>query len=84
MDPVDFRILEESRRFRAALPELLKQHAGKWVVFKDGEVRIVTDDEDSAYVWGLEHYGARGGFVVAPVDEDQGPRPATFELAEHA
>ena len=58
-------------RFRAALPELLKDHAGKWVVFRDGQVVSVHDDEEAAYRAGREAFGLRGGHVVAPVEEQR-------------
>ena len=31
------QVLHETLRFRAAVPELLKQHAGEWVVFREGK-----------------------------------------------
>jgi hypothetical protein len=70
------RVLEETRRFRDALPELLNEHAGKWVVFKDGRVVSVHKDEDEAYRAGLEKFGREGGHVIAPVIPDV-PAPIT-------
>lgn len=64
------RVLEETRRFRAALPELLKEHPGKWVVFKDGAVHSIHDTEEEAYGAGLTAFGRDGGHVVAPVIQE--------------
>lgn len=70
------KVLQETLRFRAALPELLKDHPGKWVVFKDGQVQSVHDKEVEAYRAGLEKFGRNGGHVIAPVVE-QKPAPVT-------
>jgi len=70
------RVLQETLRFRAALPDLLKTHPGKWVVFRDGEVKSVHETEEEAYKAGLEKFGRDGGQVVAPVVE-QPPIPIT-------
>jgi hypothetical protein len=70
------RVLQETLRFREALPELLKTHRGKWVVFRDGEVKSVHDTEEEAYTAGLAAFGRDGGQVIAPVVE-QPPVPIT-------
>jgi hypothetical protein len=57
------------RRFAAALPRLKPQYAGRWVVFKDGEVASAHDSEEAAYRAGLEQFGRLGGQVVARVAE---------------
>lgn len=65
----DEKVLEETKLFRAALPELLRKHRGKWVVFLGGEVKSVHDDELGAYSEAVLKYGTDGGYVVAPVIE---------------
>lgn len=70
------KVLEETRRFRQALPDLLKEHAGKWVVFKDGTVQSIHESADDAYRAGLEKFGREGGQVIAPVVPDN-PAPIT-------
>jgi len=70
------RVLEETIRFRESLPELLKEYPGKWIVFKDGQVQSVHENEEEAYRAGLERFGREGGHVVAPVVE-QPPVPFT-------
>jgi hypothetical protein len=76
------KVLQETIRFRQALPELLKAHAGKWVVFRDGEVQSVHDSEEEAYRAGLEKFGREGGHVVAPVVEER-PAPITAGVLFH-
>ncbi|MCC7542382.1 MAG: hypothetical protein IT379_39555 [Deltaproteobacteria bacterium] len=61
------RVRAETMLFRAALPGLLTTHAGKWVVFRDGHIQSVHDDEGDAYSAGIDAFGVDGGFVVAPV-----------------
>lgn len=70
------RVLQETLRFRAALPELLAKYPGKWVVFKDGKVDSVHDTEELAYTSALRAFGREGGMVVAQVVA-QDPRPIT-------
>ncbi len=70
------RVLQETLRFREALPALLVEHAGKWVVFKGGQVQSVHETEDEAYRAGLEKFGRDGGQVIALVIE-QRPAPVT-------
>lgn len=70
MDANAQRVLEESKRFRARLPELLPRYSGRWVVFLEDEVRGVFDDEEDAYVAAVQEFGVRGGFVIARVAPD--------------
>jgi len=72
------RVANESARFRAAIPQLLAQYGGKWVVFRDGAVVSVQPDEESAYVAGLQRFGPGGGHVVAVVLE---PEPVLLSAA---
>ena len=61
------RVREEMGRFREALPRLLSELEGRWVVFRDGEVVSVHDDEEQAYIAGMERFGPDGGQVIALV-----------------
>ncbi len=76
------KVLQETLRFRTALPELLKKHSGKWVVFKDGEVQSFHDNEEEAYRAGLERFGREGGHVIAVVTEEK-PTPVTAGVLFH-
>lgn len=69
----DRKVSEEMARFRAALPSLLEDPAlaGKWVVFKDGEVVQAFDDRTEGYHWAVEHLGRLSGFVLAPVEPER-------------
>ena len=64
------RVQAEMGRFRAALPRLLTEMRGKWVVFRDGQVQGVFDSEEAAYIDGLKRYGSDGGHVVAQIVEE--------------
>jgi len=61
-------VLEETLRFHAALPELLKKYAGQWVVFLEGQVASVHPSEDDAYQAGLHQYGPYGSYIVDRVE----------------
>jgi len=67
MADVRKKVREEYERFLVALPKLLETIAGKWVVFLDGEVQGVFNDDASALNDAVARYGVVGGFVVAPV-----------------
>jgi hypothetical protein len=76
MDEIERKVLEETKRFLAALPELLQHHAGRWVVYRDGQVVSDHATEDEAYQAAVERFGHSAGYVVAPVVET-GPTPVT-------
>jgi hypothetical protein len=42
------KVLKETQLFRAALPALLEQHRGEWVVFLDGEVKSFHRSEEES------------------------------------
>lgn len=63
------RVHEEMGRFLKALPALLLKLRGKWVVFKDGEVKSIHTSEDEAFLAGREAFGSQGGHVIAEVAE---------------
>ena len=67
LTPIQAKVYEESKRFKEALPSLLKTLEGKWVVFRNGEVVCVQDDEEAAYIAGIELFGVYGCHVVAQV-----------------
>jgi hypothetical protein len=69
-DEVHQRVLEESKRFRERLPELLAKYDGRWIIFLRDEVQGDFDDEEAAYTAAVRRFGVRGGFVIARVDED--------------
>ena len=70
------KVLAETIRFREALPTLVEQYRGKWVVFMGGEVKSVHPDEHVAYEWAVQHLGTGAGYVIAPVVEAK-PTPVT-------
>ena len=76
MGTVSEKVLQETKLFRAALPGLLAEHRGQWVVFIDGSVRSFHDDEKSAYDAAVQEFGPGTGYVIAPVSETH-PTPVT-------
>jgi hypothetical protein len=69
MPDVAERVLEQTKLFHRALPELLHKYRGRWVVFVDGQVKGVHASEEEAYGAAVQAYGPNGGFVIAPVVE---------------
>jgi hypothetical protein len=76
MNPVEELVLEETRCFRAAIPQLMQQYRGRWVVFRGGKMRGDYASADGAYCAALKIFGADGGFVVGQVAEF-GPTPVS-------
>lgn len=64
---VERRVLAESRRFRAQLPDLMLAYADRWVVFFGGVVLSVHDSEEDAYLAGLQNPGPGSGHVIVQV-----------------
>lgn len=65
-------VRQEMKRFREALPRLLKgPYAGKWVVFKDGDVRTAHETAAEAHKAGARALGIFGGQVIAQVVEEK-------------
>lgn len=62
------KVLEETKRFQANLPELMKELEGRWVLYKDGRVTAVFQTEDEAFKAGLETFGLDGGHIVICVE----------------
>lgn len=67
MSLLEQTILRESRKFRELLPSLLHLYAGKWIVFRCGQVVSVHTMEIDAYTMGVKLFGVDGGFVIAQV-----------------
>lgn len=63
------RVREETKRFRAVLPELCTKHSGQWVVFRDGKVHSLHSNPDKAFRAGLDAFGREGGQVIAQIIE---------------
>src|SRR5262249_3446992 len=70
MDEIDQKILEESRRFYAALPpRWLPTPAGQHVVSRDNAVPAAFPARAAAYRSAVHQFGVDGGMVVARVEE---------------
>lgn len=68
------RVRTQYEQFLAALPRLLRDHAGRWAVWLDG-LQSVHDTEEDAERWALARYEDDAGFVVAPVET---PKPVAL------
>ena len=73
-------VLEETRRFREALPVLLESHEGCWVVFKNGVVASSHTSQDEACQAGLAAFGPYSPHVIDRVEE----KSAVLMSAVHA
>ena len=84
MSRLEKAVLAQTKKFRAMLPTLLRQHAGLWVVFRDDAVVSTHKTEEEAFTAAVAAFGPTGGFVVAQVVETA-PTPlnaaAAFGLA---
>lgn len=66
---IERRVADEMAKFEQQLPLLLRQLPGRWVVFRDGVVYSDHESGPAAYRAAVAQFGAKGGFVVAPVEE---------------
>ena len=80
MNELRDKVLRESVEFRRQLPELLRTHSGKWVVFVDGKVVKSYASEDKAYEDALKICGPNTGFLIELV-ADIRPTPITAGMA---
>jgi len=76
MDEYESKILEETKRFFNALPELIETVGGRWVVFRDGVVVSDYATEDEAYRSAITLFGEEGGYVIGQVVAVE-PTPVT-------
>lgn len=67
MYEVNEKVSSQFKRFETALPELLKIHTGKWIVWLD-EPKSFHDDEQQALRWACENLDPNAGFVIALVE----------------
>ena len=78
MSRLEKAVLEQTKKFRAMLPALLRRHAGLWVVFRDGAVVSIHKTEEEAFTAAIAAFGPTGGFVVAQVVK---PAPTPLNAA---
>ena len=67
MASVDEKVFAETLKLEEALPGLLRDHAGQWVVFRDGVAQSFHVDFEHAHEAAVEAFGIHGGFVIAEV-----------------
>ena len=58
---------QEQAAFDRQLDDLLKEHRGEFVLFKEGRAVGFFKDNTSAYAAGLDQFGIGSIFLVAPV-----------------
>lgn len=68
---------QEQAAFERALDELVEEHGGEFVVFKDCAPVAFFKDHRSAYEYGLDEYGLDEVFLVAEVLR-RDPVPVSF------
>ena len=66
----------EQTLFEEQLPDLMKTHAGEWVLFHGGEPVGFFQNSASAYDAGIEQFDLDVVFLVARVEE-RVPRPVS-------
>jgi hypothetical protein len=57
----------EQDAFDSQLDDLLKEHAGKFVLWHHGKLDDLYDNEEQAYKAGLERYGLDEVFLISEV-----------------
>src|SRR5713101_4203119 len=69
---------QEQAAFDAQLPELLKEHRGEFVLFKEGRPAGFFKDHGSAYAAGLQRFGLGVAFSVVAVSLKK-KKPISFD-----
>ncbi len=67
---------DEQAAFEAQLDDLLRTHAGKYVLFKNGGPIDFFDDYPSAYKAALQRFGLDQVFLIAPIVKPK-PQPVS-------
>ena len=62
-------LARESEAFNAQRDELLKNHRGEFVVFKDGKPVAFFKTLDEAYQFGISQFGPSDPFLLEPIVE---------------
>jgi hypothetical protein len=65
---------QEQAAFDAQLDTLVREHSGKYALFRDGKVVGLYDDHAAAYEAGLDRFGLDTPFLIAHVAKPQ-PEP---------
>ena len=66
------------RSFKEQLGELLKSHAGKFVVFHEGQLNNAFEDRSDALQYARDEFGM-GNYIVQEVRKII-PKPASYSL----
>ncbi len=67
LTPHEEAVLAQTLAFEAALPELMTEHPGRWVVWLDG-LRSVQETHAAARQWACDHLDRASPFVLARVE----------------
>ena len=79
METTGLTIEQEQAEFDRQLDELLKDQAGKFVLFKGGKPQAYFDNFEKAYEAGLCQFGVDATFLIMPVQK-QPPQPISLSL----
>lgn len=61
------KLEKEQAAFDELLPEMLKDHAGEFVVFHHREPVIFFENYEEAYQWALDTFGPEETFLISEV-----------------
>lgn len=71
----------EQEAFDRLLPDLIRAHAGEWVILSGGEPLEFHATFDAAYQSALARFGLEQTFLIAEI---QGPKDETASIAWYA
>lgn len=71
------RLDRDRKSFEEALPRLLGEHKGEYVLFADGEVVGLYPNYDAAFSDALSRFGSDGVFLIQPII-DEPPQPISI------
>jgi len=81
MDEMQKKIVAEKEAFERLRPDLMRDHTGKFVLVKDGQVHGLFPSHRDAYAAGIERFGVGQVFLVEELaDRPQPSVSLTWEL----
>ena len=77
METKDLTIEQEQAEFDRQLDGLLREHEGKFVLFKGGKALAFFENFETAYEAALAQFGVDSVFLIMPVKK-QPPKPVSL------
>lgn len=62
------RVLADTLKMEKMMPALMERIPGKWIVFRDGEMRSWHRSIEAAFAAAIKKYGVHGAFVISRVE----------------